>query len=59
MSENWIQKNKVLLEKGMRVEAVDDEAIFININTSESSEIIKEFFNLYVEELIDNGIATY
>lgn len=58
MVDSWITKNKQDLQKVISVEKEQD-SIFIKIDTSSSSQSIKDFLDLYIEELVDDNIGIY
>lgn len=58
MENSWINKNKKDIQKIITVKEEND-SLHIHVDFSLSSESIKEFLNLYIEELVDEGIGAY
>ncbi len=58
MANSWINKNKQDIQKVIIVKEEND-SLHIHVDFSLCSESIKEFLNLYIEELVDDGIGIY
>ena len=58
MANSWIEKNKQDIQKAITVQ-VENDSLLIHIDFSLCTESTREFLNLYIEELVDNGTGIY
>lgn len=58
MANSWIMKNKEDIQKVITIKK-ENNSLHIYVDFTLCSESIREFLNLHIEELVDDGIGTY
>lgn len=59
MADSWMKKNIQDIQKVITIKEDDNDSLHMHVDFSLCSESIGEFLNLYIEELIDEGIGNY